>query len=160
MTEIKFKITPFVKSKIESALRKSGDFETGGILIGRKIEDNFFEIFDVSVSDEDNRYSISSFFRGIKKTDMLLRSHFRDKTGYYIGEWHSHPKFSLSPSQQDIATMQGILADENYGISFAVLIITKIHRDNLEYQGYYFHEDLNKVILLEKSPAQIKIYKQ
>lgn len=153
MSKIKFEITPSVKSKIEGALRNSGDFETGGILVGRKIEDNFFEIVDVSISDEDNRYSISSFFRGIKKTDLLLRRHFKKKSGYYIGEWHSHPKFTLSPSHQDIATMLGILADENYGLSFAILIITKIHMDNLDYQGYFFHKDLNKVILLEKSPA-------
>ncbi len=150
MSDISFIITPFVKGKMERALRKNGDFETGGILVGKKIEDNLFEIVDVSISDEDNKYSFSSFFRGIKKTDLILRKHFKTKTGFYIGEWHSHPEFSLYPSHQDIATMFGILGDKNYGVSFVILMITKIHNDNLDYQGYFFHKDLNNMILLEK----------
>ncbi len=153
MSKIKFKVSLGVEAKIERALRQSGDFETGGILIGNKIEDNSFEIVDVSVSNEDNKYSIASFIRGIKKSDMLLRKHYKRKSGYYIGEWHSHPKFSLSPSRQDIATMFGILADDNYGVSFSILMITKMNNDKLDYQGYFFHENLNEVIVLEQSPA-------
>lgn len=151
--KINFKVTSEVEAKIERALRKSGDFETGGILIGRKVEDNSFEIVDVSVSDEDNKFSIASFIRGVKKSDLLLRKHFKRKSGYYIGEWHSHPKFSLSPSRQDVATMLGILADDNYGVTFSILMITKMNNNMLDYQGYFFHEDLNKVIVLEQSPA-------
>ena len=153
MMKINFKVTSEVEAKIERALRKSGDFETGGILIGRKVEDNSFEIVDVSVSDEDNKFSIASFIRGVKKSDLLLRKHFKRKSGYYIGEWHSHPKFSLSPSRQDVATMLGILADDNYGVTFSILMITKMNNNMLDYQGYFFHEDLNKVIVLEQSPA-------
>ncbi|WP_461640536.1 Mov34/MPN/PAD-1 family protein [Labilibaculum euxinus] len=151
MTKINFKVTPEVETKIERALRKSGDFETGGILIGKKIEDKSFEIVDVSVSDEDNKYSITSFIRGIKKSDMLLRKHYKRKSGYYIGEWHSHPKFSLSPSCQDIATMIGILADDNYGVTFNILMITKMNNNKLDYQGYFFHKNLNEIIVLERS---------
>lgn len=150
MTKINFKVTPEVEAKIEKALRKSGNFETGGILIGRKVEENSFEIIDVSVSDEDNKYSIVSFIRGVKKTDLLLRKHYKKKSGYYIGEWHSHPKFSLSPSRQDIATMLGILADDNYGVTFSILMITKMNNNMLDYRGYFFHEHLNEIIELEK----------
>lgn len=153
MLKINFKITPKVEHIIESALRKSGDFETGGILIGRKIEDRTFEIIDISVSDEDNKYSIASFIRGIKKSDMLLWKHYKKKTGYYIGEWHSHPKFSLSPSPKDIATMLGILDDDNYGVTFAILLIAKMNIDMLDYRGFFFHKNLTKFTILERSLA-------
>ncbi len=153
MSKITFKITPFVKHKIERALGKSGDYETGGILIGKKIEDKSFELIDISISDEDNKFSISTFIRGIKKSDRLLRKHFKLKSGYYIGEWHSHPKYSLIPSPQDVATMFGIIEDNNYGVSFAILLITKLNDNHLDYQGYFFHKSLNRIIVLEKSPA-------
>jgi hypothetical protein len=156
MMKINFKVTPDVESKIEKALREYGDFESGGILIGKKVEDNSFEIIDISISDEDNKYSIISFIRGVKKSDLLLRKHFKKKSGYYIGEWHSHPKFSLSPSHQDIATMVGILADDHYGVMFNILLITKLNNKKLDYQGYFFHRNLHEIILLEKSPAPYK----
>ncbi|TDK48143.1 Mov34/MPN/PAD-1 family protein [Algoriphagus formosus] len=159
MMKINFKVTPDVEAKIEGALRKAGDFETGGILIGKKVEDNSFEIIDVSISDEDNKYSIASFIRGVKKSDLLLRKHYKSKTGYYIGEWHSHPNFSLSPSHQDIATMLGILADDNYGVMFNILMITKLNNNKLDYQGYFFHRNLHEIIVLEKSPAPNILYK-
>ncbi len=153
MTKISFKVTPDVESKIENALRESGDYETGGILIGRKLEEKSFEIVDVSISNEDNKYSVASFIRGVKKTDMLLRKHFKRKSGYYIGEWHSHPKFSLSPSRQDVATMLGILADDDYGASFSILMITKMNNNKLDYQGYFFHENLKEIIILDQSKS-------
>ena len=149
MSKIDFTITPIVKNKIEKALRKYGDFEIGGILIGRKIGDESFEVVDISISNEDKRFSISSFIRGTKTSERLLRSHFRKKTGYYIGEWHSHPKYSLRPSYQDIVTMFGILKDENYGVSFAILIITHLSHNKMNYRGYFFHENINKIVELK-----------
>lgn len=159
MSKINFNIAPLVKLKIERALKKHGDFETGGILIGKKIENNCFEIVDISISDEDNKYSISSFFRGIRKSDKLILSHFKRKTGYYIGEWHSHPKFSLTPSHQDIATMLGILDDVNYGVSFTILLITKLNNNVLDYQGFFFHKELDKIIVLDQSQAPNDVQK-
>lgn len=159
MMKINFKVTPEVEAKIERALRKSGDFETGGILIGKKVEDKSFEIVDISVSDDDNKYSIVSFIRGVKKSDILLKKHYKKKSGYYIGEWHSHPKFSLSPSRQDIETMIGILADDNYGVMFSILMITKMNNNKLDYQGYFFHRNLREIIVLERSPAPNILYR-
>jgi len=139
---------------MEKALKKYGDFEIGGILIGRKIEESSFEIIDISISDEDRKFFFSSFFRGIKKSEKLLRYHFKRKSGYYIGEWHSHPKFSLSPSYQDINTMIGILNDKNYGVSFTILLITKINCNLLEYKGYFFHKELEKIVELKEVSEQ------
>jgi integrative and conjugative element protein (TIGR02256 family) len=45
----------------------------------------------------------------------------------YLGEWHSHPSFSVRPSPQDIQTMTDIVQDRNSLISFAVLLIVRLH---------------------------------
>lgn len=156
MKKIDFYFNSHSEDKIERALRKAGDFETGGILIGKKVAETSFEIIDVSISEEDDMYSIVSFIRGAKKSDLLLRKHFKNKTGYYIGEWHSHPKFSLYPSNKDISTMFGIINDINYGVIFSILVITKLNRDKLDYQGYFFHRNLTDIVVLEKTVSKLK----
>lgn len=149
MNKVTFHLTEPVKKKLTDALRKYGEFEIGGILIGRKVDVNIFEIVDASISDEDNRFSFVSFIRGIKKSELLLKQHFRHETGYYIGEWHSHPRFSLDPSFADIRTMMGILHNPNYGVSFVILLIVHLVHGELKHKGFFFHEELNEVVPLE-----------
>lgn len=73
MGKIIFRLTESVKVKLTEALHKYGDFEIGGILIRKKIDENSFEIVDASVSDEDRRFSFVSFIRGTKKSERLLK---------------------------------------------------------------------------------------
>jgi hypothetical protein len=44
----------------------------------------------------------------------------------YLGEWHSHPSFSVRPSAQDVSTMTDIVEDQNSLISFAVILIVRL----------------------------------
>lgn len=148
MGKITFRLSQQVKAKLTEALHKYGDFEIGGILIGTKVGEDNFEIIDASISDEDKRFSFGSFIRGTKKSQRLLKLHFRRGTGYYIGEWHSHPRFSLNPSLADINTMMGILHDPNYGVSFAILLIVHIAEGDMKHKGLFFHKDLNEFIQL------------
>lgn len=149
MGKITFHLTEQVKTKLTGALNKYGDFEIGGILIGKKIKEDSFEIVDASISNEDNQFSFVRFIRGTKKSERLLKQHFRNGTGYYIGEWHSHPRFSLNPSIADISTMIGILHDSSYGVSFVILLIVHIAQDEMEHKGFFFHRDLMEIVPLE-----------
>lgn len=149
MGKITFHLTELVKKKLTDALHKYGDFEIGGILIGRKVGEDTFEIVDASISDEDNRFSFVSFIRGTKKSERLLKEHFCKQTGYYIGEWHSHPRFSLNPSITDVQTMLKILHDPSYGVSFVILLIVHIARGEMKHKGFFFHKELNEIIALE-----------
>lgn len=149
MGKITFHLTHPVKKKLTDALNKYGDFEIGGILIGRKVAEGTFEIVDASISDEDNRFSFASFIRGTKKSERLLKEHFRKQTGYYIGEWHSHPRFSLNPSITDVRTMMKILHDPSYGVSFVILLIVQIAQGEMRHKAFFFHKELNEIIALE-----------
>jgi hypothetical protein len=44
----------------------------------------------------------------------------------YLGEWHSHPSFSVHPSIDDIRTMTEMVEDQSSIITFAVLLIVRV----------------------------------
>jgi [CysO sulfur-carrier protein]-S-L-cysteine hydrolase len=44
----------------------------------------------------------------------------------YLGEWHSHPSFSVQPSFEDIESMTDIVESGNSTITFAVLLIVRL----------------------------------
>jgi len=148
MTKIDIIIPEEIKDRIVKTLKKYGKYEIGGILIGIKRNANIFEIIDFSISNENRILSMFGFYRCISKSKKLLKKHFKKKTGYYIGEWHSHPNFSLNPSSKDIFTMYKILEDPNYGINFAILLITRLNDGLLKYKGYFFHKDLEDILIL------------
>jgi hypothetical protein len=45
----------------------------------------------------------------------------------YLGEWHSHPSFSVQPSFEDIESMTDIVENGNSTITFAVPLIVFAH---------------------------------
>lgn len=138
------------KEKIVDALRKYSPNEIGGILIGNKITEDIIIVNDASISNEIEILNLAIFIRETVNAQRLLNKHYKDSTGFYIGEWHSHPNFSLYPSSKDISTMRGIVQDINYNVSFAILIIVKLNSENeLELKGFIFHKEIKEFICLE-----------
>lgn len=149
-TEIKFEIEHSAYKKIRKALEKYGSYEIGGVLIGYKKGRNHFSIADVTIADDIGRFHVYNFIREPVKSQRVIIRSFRKKRHYYIGEWHSHPRFRLYPSSGDIATMQGILTDRRYGVNFALLIITKLKNPKkhkkIEMAGFLFHKRLSNFL--------------
>ncbi len=150
MKQISVSLDEKSKEKIVEALRKYSPNEIGGILIGNKVTDVNIIVNDVSISNEVEILNFASFIRDTVNAQRLLNKHYKDSTGFYIGEWHSHPNFSLYPSGKDISTMKGIVQDKNYNVSFAILIIVKLNASNeLESKGFLFHKNIKEFICLE-----------
>ena len=132
--------------EIHRALEEFGDYEIGGILIGYKKAENHFAISEATVADDSNGFNLASFIREPFESMKVLFKIFKMRKHNYIGEWHSHPQFSLYPSDYDVKTMKGILADPGYGVSFALLIITKLVNGKLNMAGFLFHKKLFKFV--------------
>lgn|GEM_PF-1661292 len=132
--------------EIHHALKKFGANEIGGILIGYKMAENHFAISEATVADDTDSFNLASFIREPFKSMKVLLKSFKMKRHNYIGEWHSHPRFSLYPSAYDIKTMKGILADPGYGVSFALLIITKLHNGKPNMAGFLFHKKISNFV--------------
>jgi len=132
--------------EIHLALERFGDNEIGGILIGYKKAENNFAISEATIADDAGKFNLASFIREPFKSMKALLKSFKARSHNYIGEWHSHPRFSLYPSPHDVKTMNGILADPGYGVSFALLIITKLENGKPNMAGYLFHKRMSNFV--------------
>lgn len=111
-----------------AALRKAGEREVGGIIMGEHAGPNLFVVQEMTVH---RRGAFASFMRRIEDAIGRLRAFFQE-TGHdytrfnYLGEWHSHPSFPPYPSRTDDLSMLQIVQDKAVGANFAVLLIVKL----------------------------------
>lgn len=117
-----------VKRTLRRALRQAGRQEIGGMMFAEQIAPSHFDVMDISL--EMHSGSQSTFERDPEPHSQALKEFFR-RTGHdfdrfnYLGEWHSHPSFSVHPSCSDVATMTELVENGN-DISFAILMIVRL----------------------------------
>jgi len=127
--------------RLKAELRRGGRSEIGGVLVGEHIGTDFFRLVDFSVQYSGG--TRAHFVRDVAHNQAFLNSFF-EKTGHdyqrfnYIGEWHSHPQFQVTPSVEDIATMRDIIFDPNVGVNFAILLITRLNKSRIELSATLF----------------------
>lgn len=115
-------------SRLKRLMLFAGNREIGGILMGEEVGEERFRIVDFSVDTKTG--SSAHFVRDAQHHKQELEAFF-ERTGKdysrfnYLGEWHTHPQFSVQPSSQDIHSMQD-LVDESRGVNFAVLLIARL----------------------------------
>lgn len=104
--------------------RDAGDQETGGILTGHYSENyDTAQITGVTGPPLDSRASRAFFVRGVRGLQQLLNGLWRRRLGYYIGEWHFHPRGDGMPSATDREQMGEIAVSRDYNCPEPVLII-------------------------------------
>lgn len=125
-----------IAHKIIAVLRKAGNCEIGGILMGEHVAEKVFRIKDITIQRRHG--SFASFVRVIEEIINPLKQFFQN-TGNkftrfnYLGEWHSHPSFFPEPSYKDCETMWKIVNDPTVGANFATLMILRLDaNDKLE----------------------------
>lgn len=98
--------------------------ETGGILIGVYNESlDCAEVRTATGPGRDARAGRTWFERGVAGLQELLRSHWRDRRGYYLGEWHFHPGAAPVPSSRDERSMREFASSPDYRCPEPVLLI-------------------------------------
>jgi len=127
------------------ALRKAEAREIGGIIMGEKISQGVFRVADLTVQSHGGAFT--SFIRKVTEAVSAMQRFFSQtshdyKRFNYLGEWHSHPKYPLFPSQKDINTMFEILYDLEVGANFVVLLLVKLIGDeNLDATASVFYQN-------------------
>lgn len=119
-----------VQQTLCKALKASGTNECGGVLMGEHVGPGHFAVRHLTVQGGGG---FASFVRQTQSVLHALRKFFR-QSGHdyarfnYLGEWHSHPSFSVQPSATDHQSMMDIVKDVRVGANFVVLLVVKLSR--------------------------------
>lgn len=132
-----------IGEKIVEALRIGGSREVGGILMGEHVGVNRFRVADLTSQAKGG-----TFARFVRFADAIvqpLRTFFQAKNHEYtrfnyLGEWHSHPSFSLEPSATDNQSMLDIVRDSSVGARFAVLLLVKLDSEGVLQSRVFVYE--------------------
>lgn len=123
-----------IRIELQQALRKAGSRECGGVMMGEHVGVNHFAVRKITVQKPG---SVATFVRNIggivHSINGFLRANGNDfKRFNYLGEWHSHPLFSVQPSGRDHATMRDLATDRRVGATFLVLLIVRLQGSTIE----------------------------
>jgi integrative and conjugative element protein (TIGR02256 family) len=126
---MRIELAPDIERKVRSALRTAGRREIGGMLFAEQSAPGKFRVIDFSLDPFSGSHTS---FRRDPKTHRKTMDDFFRRTGgdyrrfNYLGEWHSHPSFSVRPSIEDVNTMTDIVTNPSSAISFAALLIVRL----------------------------------
>ena len=100
--------------------------ESGGVLFcKKKVGLDEYYIIDMTLPNKHDKSSRFSFVRNAKEAQKIIEKKWKDSDGYinYIGEWHTHPETSPSPSFVDIKTYKQISKDKSSLFPISINII-------------------------------------
>jgi integrative and conjugative element protein (TIGR02256 family) len=127
---VKLILTRKTLETLRRELKRARRREIGGVLVGQHLGKETFRIAGISVQHDGG--SAAHFERDPVQAKEFLEVFFtetgRDFSRFnYLGEWHSHPTFTVLPSPTDRATMYSIVDDPKVDTAFAVLVICRMH---------------------------------
>jgi proteasome lid subunit RPN8/RPN11 len=122
-------IPPEIRSQLVDAMARAGQREIGGILMGEHVGPDIFRVKEVTIQRKMGTFA--TFIRIGAEILAPLHAFFdRTKHNYrkfnYLGEWHSHHSFGLSPSGRDHITMCNIVTDPQLRAHFVVLLLLRL----------------------------------
>jgi hypothetical protein len=131
------------RSILHRSLIKAGSRECGGILLGEHVGTNHFAVRGLTTQKPG---AIASFVRSMTNVVTTIKA-FCGARGNdfakfnYLGEWHSHPLFTVQPSAQDHATMRALAMDPKVGANFVVLLVFRLRGTRLEGSAHTYLPD-------------------
>lgn len=127
--------------QLTEALRRAGTKEIGGQIFGEQLAASDFRATEFTV--QKRRGSFARFFVDLAQAARDAMQFFH-KTEHrylrynYIGEWHSHPSFTVTPSFTDVQSMIALVTDPRFRGNFAALLVMKLAGDTLELSAQVF----------------------
>jgi [CysO sulfur-carrier protein]-S-L-cysteine hydrolase len=116
--------------KLIKALKRAGSREIGGILMGEYLSPQVYQIVDLTIQKQPGTLAL---FLRLHHSVLRPLQRFFQRTGNqftrfnYLGEWHSHPLYSIEPSSVDCNSMWEVVSDPDVGANFAVLLVVKLN---------------------------------
>ncbi|WP_199171146.1 MULTISPECIES: Mov34/MPN/PAD-1 family protein [unclassified Sporosarcina] len=133
---IKLILPRAIEQELKTELIVAGTKEIGGVLLGEHVSEGVFRISDFTIQRSGG--TVVSFIRHIHQSLKNRLSDFFNNTKHnytkfnYLGEWHSHPSFELTPSIRDRKSMRQIVNDPTVGANFVMLLLVKSNEGEVE----------------------------
>lgn len=129
--------------------RKSPDKETGGVLIGRYINDGIIaQILEALPPPVDSVGTSCTFTRGTHGLSNELNLRWIKAGSYYVGEWHYHPLGCGQPSERDTSQMIEFARENDMQSPVPILVIVfRLGNDQYELRTFLFTRDGHTLIL-------------
>lgn len=120
-------VKPAVRAALAGHTRSRPEAETGGILLGRRLDKAALEITRASPPGPRAKHRRLAFSRDTKFLQRYLDD-LHHRTGGaedYVGEWHVHPALDAPPSYVDRRSLYRIARRTNYATDNPVLLIVE-----------------------------------
>ncbi|MGM0580548.1 MAG: Mov34/MPN/PAD-1 family protein [Bacteroidota bacterium] len=103
-------------------------YESGGVLIGRLIISSKDIVVDkVTTPLPEDVQSLNSFIRSTAHQNIIEKEWSESNgTSLYLGEWHTHPESSPTPSSKDIKSWKEQLKTATFSSRFLYFVIIGI----------------------------------
>lgn len=133
-------IEPAVRASLAGHTRSKPEVETGGILLGRRIDADTLLLTRASPPGPRATHRRFSFLRDTAFLQRYLdathaRSEGKDD---YLGEWHVHPALDAPPSRTDRRSLRRIARSSRYAVTEPVLLIVEHSPPELRLRCYRF----------------------
>jgi integrative and conjugative element protein (TIGR02256 family) len=138
---------------------KKDQHESGGILLGKVYRDIIVvdKVTEPSIEDNSGRYF---FERNVQKAQKIIEYEWTHSNGerIYLGEWHTHPEDTPTPSGDDKKLLYSMLKDTQMEIDFLIMVIIGIKNPYAAvlYRDHKKIEPLSK--LTTKDGLKITLY--
>jgi len=127
--------------KLVRALVRAGTSEIGGQLFGEQLAPSDFRIAELTVQSRPGTFArfVVDVIEAARAAAAFFRRTAHQYTRHnYIGEWHSHPSFAVSPSPTDTNTMRELVRSTDFKGTFAVLMIVRLDSTELRSGAWLF----------------------
>lgn len=141
---------------LTEALRRAGTKEIGGQIFGEQLAESDFRATTITI--QKRRGGFARFFVDLTQAARdAVRFFHKTEHRYlrynYIGEWHSHPSFSVTPSSTDLRSMIDLVTDPSFRGNFAVLLILRLTDSTLTLSAQVFDRvGVLQAISVEREP--------
>lgn len=98
--------------------------ETGGILLGKLIQDGY-SVMHVGGPGPLARHARNAFLRDLDHARTLARLAWAEDRSEWLGEWHTHPSYSLAPSEADLRSYRAHLHDSELAFTTFLSIVVR-----------------------------------
>jgi integrative and conjugative element protein (TIGR02256 family) len=110
--------------------------------LGRYINDHKTLIIGNTLLPQKYKSSKYSFERGSEGLKELFEVYYNAMPSLiYVGEWHTHPDNSATPSQTDLKAMRELANDKNVLINNPVLMILGLRKSGCALNIYLLHNN-------------------